>query len=72
MSITIYSKGLVHCSVCASNTMTKKEVEIAVNKENPTGIESKWVVSKDKFSDGAKNPNQCEKRADRKHYLLSC
>lgn len=70
--ITIYSKGLVHCSVCADKSLSKKEVEDLVNQENPTGISSQWTVDKDAFADGGANPGQCEDDPKRLHYLMVC
>lgn len=70
--IDIYSKGIVACSVCVPKDMKPEEIELAVNLENPTGIESRWTISKDKFRDGGENPHECENDKNRKHYLLNC
>ena len=70
--LTIYSKGVVHCSVCARKGMTHKQIEEKVNEQNPTGIKSRWKISKEKFADGSSNPNQCSDHEDRRHYLMVC
>jgi hypothetical protein len=72
--VIVYSSGTVSCSVCVEGQLTKKEIENEVNIVNPTGISSKWRISKDKiFSDGEHtNPCTCDKYLDRKHYLLNC
>lgn len=73
MDITIYAKGLVACSVCAPENVTREAIERYVNEHNPTGIESKWKISKDKkFASGEPMPNKCETARDRLHYLLNC
>jgi hypothetical protein len=70
--ITIYAKGLVHCSVCCPKELTREEIEAHVNMENPTGIDSKWKISDEAFASGEANPSVCEKNANRLHYLLVC
>jgi len=69
----IYAKGLVCMSVCTSLT-DPKEIEERANKENPTGISSKWKISKDKkFVDGIPHPCPCDQNPKtHKHYLLNC
>jgi len=72
--VIVYSSGIVSCSVCVDGKMSIKEIENEVNMVNPTGIGSKWKISKDKtFSDGEHtNPCTCDKYKNRKHYLLNC
>jgi hypothetical protein len=71
--VIVYSSGIVSCSVCASGKLPKREVESEVNRINPTGIGSRWKISKDKtFSSGESNPCTCGKYKNRKHYLLNC
>lgn len=69
--LEVYSNGLCCCSVCTDLT-SEKEIEKKVNIQNPTGIESQWTISPDKFKDGHSNPCPCETHKDRKHYLLIC
>jgi hypothetical protein len=71
--LQIYNNGFVHCSVC-TNVSTLKEIERLVNMKNPTGIDSKWSISKDKnFLNGPSNPCPCEdKPKTHKHYLMEC
>ena len=71
--VRVYGLGLVYCSACAREGMTKEEVEAAVNAKEPTGIHSQWRVSEDKaFSSGEPNPCPCNQVKGRIHYLLSC
>ena len=70
--IIIYSNGLIHCSVCVDARLSKEEVEAGVNLENPSGTMHGWVIDKNKFADGGKNPRLCEKDRTRKHYLMVC
>jgi len=68
----VYANGLVHCSVC-TNVKTRKRIEQMVNQKNPTGIQSKWVISKDDFRTGETNPCPCERNPKtHKHYLMEC
>lgn len=70
--LQIYADGIVHCSVC-TNIKSEKRIEELVNKKNPTGIESKWVISKDDFGRGEPNPSPCNhKPKTHKHYLMEC
>ncbi len=70
--LTIYSNGLCYCSVCTSMD-DPKEIEAEVNRQNPTGLISRWKISKDLFNTGKKNPNVCNQNPEtHKHYLLSC
>ena len=70
----VYSSGLACCSVCVPKDFAIEKVEQVVNMENPTGISSRWKVSKDvTFRDGiTTNPCPCEKDPDRIHYLMNC
>lgn len=70
--IAIYAHGLVYCSVCVPKGTTKKEIVRQVNLKNPTGIGSKWKISKEYFASGPSNPHQCETHKGRLHYLLNC
>lgn len=71
--IIIYSHGPVHSSVCADKLMKMDEVLKQANELSPTGIESKWTLSKENhFATGLPNPCQCELDTNRIHYLLEC
>lgn len=68
-----YSIGIVAMSVCVTNKSTKEEIEDWANKENPTGISSKWTISTEDFQSGEPNPCPCNRHPKtRKHYLLTC
>jgi len=73
-NIIIYAQGLVSMSICVKSELTKEQIEKQVNILSPTGISSKWSISKDKtFQDGSPNPCDCnEHKGKRKHYLLNC
>ncbi|MFA6089937.1 MAG: hypothetical protein WC755_08830 [Candidatus Woesearchaeota archaeon] len=69
----VYANGFVNCSVCIIKCLSKKEIEEEVNLLNPTGLDSKWKISKDlTFRTGEKNTCQCHDNPDREHYLLDC
>ena len=73
MAVTVYSSGLVCCSVCAPADMALDDVLSAVNLHNPTGLSHGWVLSEDKeFADGTPMPADCNTDPTRKHYLLVC
>lgn len=70
--LTIYTQGLVATSVCTT-IEDREEIEDRVNLATPTGISSRWKLSKDPtFADGKPNPCRCTIDAHRWHYLLSC
>jgi len=70
--VIIYTQGIIFCSVCAKKGLTIQEITDKVNELNPTGIGSKWQLSKEKFKGGEENPAQCNKYPDRLHYLFNC
>jgi hypothetical protein len=72
--VIVYLSGITSCSVCVEGKMSINDIENEVNIVNPTGINSKWKISKDKtFSDGKHtNPCTCDQYKTRKHYLLNC
>ncbi len=73
LDVVVYSCGLVACSACAPGGMAREEVEVAVNRAHPTGIDSDWSVSDDPtFHTGQSNPATCELDSTRKHWLLTC
>ncbi len=71
-NIDIYARGIIACSVCAPKDMSREEVELQVNMKNPTGIDSKWTITRDDFADGAENPYVCDRSTEKLHYLLHC
>lgn len=69
----IYSRGIVHSSVCSS--LPPRETTDRINLEEPTQISHPWELSKDKFFRGgrAKNPCPCHDYPEtHKHYLFVC
>ena len=72
--VLIMAWGLCEISVCAANDATKEEIERHANRENPTGISSRWEISDDEtFSGGEPNPCPCQDHPEeRKHWLLDC
>lgn len=64
-----YAVGLVHCSVCAPNKLTRAEI-LALTPEAGTTLN--WQFSDEPFFADAKTPNPCpcEKEPGRTHYLL--
>jgi len=67
----IYSIGMFSISVCSS--LSIEEITERLNKEVPTGIESRWKLAEEKvFKDGTPMPHQCHMRAENKHYLFHC
>lgn len=68
--LTIYSAGLLYCSVCTDAPVT--EMINTVNEHNPSGTADGWRVSSDNFEDGSINPSACDKKPKHYHYLLSC
>lgn len=71
MVFDIYSEGICYMSVC-TNLPVEQVAEVA-NRLRPSGIGSKWEVSRDKhFHSGQPNPCKCELNADRIHVLLEC
>ena len=72
--LILYSGGLCSSSVCVDKNLSKKEVNKIMNALNPTGISSKWKISKNKtFKTGEKNGCDCDKHPKtRRHYLMNC
>ncbi len=70
--IVVYSNGICCCSVCVPRKFEKQDIEDLVNLKNPTGIESKWRISKENFKDGTKNPCDCNVESCKRHFLLTC
>jgi hypothetical protein len=71
--IEIISMGISSASVCADENLSIKEITEFLNGSYPTGISSKWRLSKDKvFRTGESMPCSCEENKGRKHYLFNC
>lgn len=71
--VWVYSKGVVHCSVCIPMDMPMEEVVAKVNRLHPTGIDSQWELSTDlKFATGEPNPCECPDEKGRIHRLMVC
>jgi hypothetical protein len=67
----ILAWGLVTASVCTS--LNRKDATARLNSQLPTGISSRWAISKEKtFATGEPMPHQCETFATHKHYLFHC
>ena len=66
----VYAVGIVCASVCTNLSIT--ETTKRLNRQHPTGISSKWALSKDDFSDGSLNPHPCENGGENRHYLFNC
>lgn len=71
--LIVYKNGLCYCSVC-TNIQSRERIESLTNLKNPTGISSRWVISKDEtFRSGEPNPCPCETNPEtHKHYLMEC
>lgn len=67
----ILSWGLVATTVCTS--LSRKDAAARLNREMPTGISSRWAISRAKtFHTGEPHPHQCETFPTHKHYLFHC
>lgn len=67
-----YSVGLCNLSACVRKDMTREEVKAAANRNQPTGISSKWKIAA-KFKGGEPSPCPCNDHPkERLHYLLTC
>lgn len=68
-----YSIGICTASIC-TDIKDRKEIERVMNVENPTGIQSDWIISEDThFLQGMSNPTVCEKQGKPfMHYLMEC
>lgn len=73
MSVTVYTFGLCHCSVCAPKDMPPHEVEAGANIAHPTGLDHGWrVAGVSTFKGGEPNPCECNSDKSRLHYLMVC
>ena len=69
----IFRASLCTGVACAPATMSRKAVEAQVNADSPTGIASRWRISKRrKLDDGEKHPARCLEEQGRTHYLMEC
>ncbi len=68
----LYGLGQSICglAVCAPKDMKPEEVEAECNRESPTGIHSRWAVSKP--ADVQPNPIPCPDDETRQHFALEC
>lgn len=73
-TVMVYSNGLVHCSVCAPNSMLPDDIVKEVNRLNPSGTTHGWqIADAETFADGTPMPCSCEDDPEhRKHYLMEC
>ena len=68
---TVYSDGIVHCSVCSA--LSPEETTAKLNAEHPTGITSRWEIADEPFATGEPNPCPCKENPEtHKHYLFVC
>lgn len=72
MSVTVYTFGVAHCSVCAPKDMARADVVVATNGAHPTGLDHGWRIARKKFKGGESNPCQCNTDSSRLHYLMVC
>lgn len=72
--IELYSVGIIYASVCVPRGMQREVIERMANTKHPTGISSRWQISRDPTfaTTGLPNPCTCETHANRMHYLLVC
>lgn len=71
-NFTVYAQGICMASVCSS--LPAEDIAWRMNDEEPTGIASRWVLSKEPtFSTGEPNPTPCNCNPEtHMHYLLEC
>lgn len=72
MSVTVYTFGVCHCSVCAPADMPREDVIRETNWAHPTGIDHGWQISPESFKGGQSNPCACNSDVGRLHYLMVC
>jgi hypothetical protein len=72
MEFEVYSIGLCSASVCTG--LSIKQAEELLNTQYPTGIASKWELSKDTHFRGGKMLNGCDcpDHPGNKHFLMNC
>ena len=71
--ITVYTVGLVYCSVCCEADATDAEIVAHANLMHPTGLSHGWGIAEaPTFATGEPNPSPCNTADGRKHVLLSC
>jgi hypothetical protein len=67
---TLGHVGLVSWAICTD--LPLDEAVAKCNRDNPTGISSRWALSEEGFPDGLANPHDCPDHSENKHYLLEC
>lgn len=68
----IRENGICSAIVCTAIT-DRREIERRANSESPTGISSRWRISRRrKLDDGTKLPAPCLDHKERRHWLLEC
>lgn len=73
MSVTVYTFGLCHCSVCVPAGMKREDIERGADLAHPTGLDHGWSISSDPtFRAGQPNPCICNADTSRQHYLMVC
>lgn len=74
MKPEVTKRGLLGMQVCVPADYSNEQVEQFANTDNPTGIESKWVIRRqgDPALAGCDERVQCESRAGCVHIMLDC
>ncbi len=73
IKVIVYAVGLAKLSCCALADMQPDEIEAEVNRQEPTGISSRWTWAHQSFATGQTNPCKCDKYpSTREHWLLEC
>lgn len=57
---------------CAPKGTPRAVIEREANMQNPTGISSRWKVTRKRKVDGVTMPAPCLDDPKRAHYLLEC
>lgn len=66
-----YDVGI--CAASACTDMSNKEAVRQMNRDYPTGISSRWAISKNRtFGGGELHPAPCEQVRGRRHLLFEC
>lgn len=76
VEVTRTMVGLCHMQVCAVVGATDEEILAVCNRENPSGTSLGWSrvirANEEWLGEVGGGPIQCEKHADRQHYLVAC
>jgi len=67
-------RGLLNTQVCVPEDWNDEQVEEFANKENPTGIRSKWTILKEghELFEGTPERANCVKHNNFVHVMLCC